>query len=140
MDEKRHVQFCSTSETLHELAIADGVEKEKAKEHNPETRSIRSLHSLSPSEHSTVADEEARQDAELGLERTLTPKQPIVQVPRSERRGLFARFAIVAEVTNPQDLPDKTKWSIVAVIGFAAAAAPVGSAIILRQFTHIGSR
>ncbi|RMD41538.1 hypothetical protein DV735_g3559, partial [Chaetothyriales sp. CBS 134920] len=60
-----------------------------------------------------------------------TPKRPVVKVPSSKRRGLFARFALVAEVTDPRDYPDSTKWFLVSIIGFAAAAAPVGSAIIM---------
>ena len=134
MEEKHHDKHCPTSETLHELPRVDGAAREKVVEHGLETRSTHSIHSLSPSENSTVIDEEGQHDAEIGLERTITPKKPIVKVPRAERRGLFARFAIVAEVTEPWDYPDSTKWFIVAVIGLAAAAAPVGSAIILRQF------
>ncbi|RMZ82291.1 hypothetical protein DV738_g1879, partial [Chaetothyriales sp. CBS 135597] len=65
------------------------------------------------------------------LERIQTPKCPIVKVPASKRRGLFARFALVAEVTDPRDYPDSTKWFLVGIIAIAAAAAPVGSAIIM---------
>ncbi|RMZ87844.1 hypothetical protein DV736_g4923, partial [Chaetothyriales sp. CBS 134916] len=89
------------------------------------------VHLISHSEQNTFTGREHKRDVENALERTETPKQPVVKVPRSKRRGLFARFAIVAEVTEPRDYPDSTKWFLVAVIGFAAAAAPVGSSIIL---------
>ena len=56
-----------------------------------------------------------------------------VRVPTAERRGLFARFSIVAEVEEPKHYPRKTKWFITFIIALAAIAAPLGSAIILRE-------
>lgn len=55
-----------------------------------------------------------------------------VKVPRSDRRGLFGRFSILAEVEEPKDYPNKTKWFITFVIATAAAAAPLGSTIFFR--------
>src|SRR4051812_48431937 len=73
--------------------------------------SIHSLHSLALSAHSTLDDDRSH-NVEAALERTLTPKKPIVKVSRSERRGLFARFCLVAEVTEPWDYKNSTKWYI----------------------------
>lgn len=56
-----------------------------------------------------------------------------VKVPRSQRRGLFARFTTVAEVDDPKLYPRRTKWFITFVVGLAALAAPLGSAIIFRK-------
>lgn len=55
-----------------------------------------------------------------------------VKVPRSNRRGLFGRFSILAEVEEPKDYPNRTKWFLTFVIALAAAAAPLGSTIFFR--------
>ena len=56
-----------------------------------------------------------------------------VKVPRSQRRGLFGRFTILAEVEEPKHYPRRTKWYITFVVGLAAVAAPLGSTIIFRM-------
>ena len=58
--------------------------------------------------------------------------QPI-KIPRSKRRGLFGRFAILAEVEEPRDYQNSTKWFITSLVGLAAVAAPLGSTIIFRE-------
>lgn len=85
----------------------------------------------------TVADHDAQDHETPDLERTTTQKLPLVKVPRSERRGLFARFAAISEVTEPTHYTNKTKWTITAVVALAAAAAPVGSAIILPTLSQV---
>ncbi|GAB7345829.1 hypothetical protein MBLNU457_4086t1 [Dothideomycetes sp. NU457] len=60
-----------------------------------------------------------------------------VKVPRSERRGLLAGVTVIAEVSEPKDLANKTKWMITAVVALAAAAAPMGSSIILPALEDI---
>ena len=57
-----------------------------------------------------------------------------VKIPRSQRRGLFGRFTVVAEVTEPKHYPRSTKWFLTFVIALAAVAAPLGSAIIFREW------
>lgn len=54
-----------------------------------------------------------------------------IPVPRGERRGLFANLAVIAEVTEPHDYTRKKKWMITFVVAVAAAAAPMGSSIVL---------
>lgn len=56
-----------------------------------------------------------------------------VKVPRSQRRGLFARLTILAEVENPKHYSRRVKWYITFVIALAAVAAPLGSSIIFRM-------
>ncbi len=56
-----------------------------------------------------------------------------VKVPRSQRRGLFGRFTILAEVEEPKHYSRRTKWYITFVVALAAVAAPMGSAIIFRR-------
>ena len=55
------------------------------------------------------------------------------KIPRSQRRGLFGRFTIIAEVDEPKLYPRKIKWFITFVIACAAIAAPLGSTIIFRE-------
>ncbi|KAK3403065.1 major facilitator superfamily domain-containing protein [Sordaria brevicollis] len=52
-------------------------------------------------------------------------------VPRSNRRGLLARFAFIPEVERPVEYKNKTKWMITAIVALAAAGAPFGSGIFL---------
>lgn len=58
-------------------------------------------------------------------------------VPRAERRGLLARLALIPEVEKPYEYKTSTKWMITAIVALAAAAAPMGSGIFLRE--HIPS-
>lgn len=60
-----------------------------------------------------------------------------IKVPRSERRGLLARFCIIDEVTNAWDYSRKMKWTITAIVACAGAAAPMGSSIVLPALVDI---
>ena len=59
-----------------------------------------------------------------------------VKTPRSQRRGLLARFAILAEVEEPKHYSRRSKWFITFVVALAAVAAPIGSAIFFRMSTR----
>ncbi|KAL2073646.1 hypothetical protein VTL71DRAFT_10972 [Oculimacula yallundae] len=52
-------------------------------------------------------------------------------VPRAKRRGLLARFTVIPEVERPYEYKNSTKWFITFQVAIAAAAAPMGSAILL---------
>jgi hypothetical protein len=78
----------------------------------------------------TIVDQE-KQDVEADHNNETDPAP--VKVPRSQRRGLFGRFIIFAEVEEPHHYPPRTKWFITFVIALAAAAAPLGSNIIFRK-------
>lgn len=54
-------------------------------------------------------------------------------VPRAQRRGLFARFAVIPEIERPHEYTTKTKWIITAIIALVAAAAPMGVGIFYRR-------
>ncbi|EUC28980.1 hypothetical protein COCCADRAFT_107726 [Bipolaris zeicola 26-R-13] len=58
-------------------------------------------------------------------------------VPRSQRTGLLARLAVVAEVDDAKHYARRTKWLITCVVAAAAAAAPMGSSIILPGLSRI---
>lgn len=59
--------------------------------------------------------------------------RPLSIIPRFKRRGLLARFTIIPEVERPYDYKRSTKWLITLQVALAAAAAPMGSAILLRK-------
>jgi len=62
------------------------------------------------------------------------PDPPIAsKVPRHQRRGLFASVTILAEIEDPYQYPYRTKWFVVFLVAYAAAAAPLGSAIFFRM-------
>ena len=73
------------------------------------------------------------------VSRAQTPEEAVevvpaaVRVPRSQRRGLFARVTILAEIEDPYQYSYKTKWFIVFLVAYAAAAGPMGSAIFFRM-------
>ena len=55
------------------------------------------------------------------------------KVPRSQRRGWFARLVLIPEVEEPKDYERKTKWLITFIIAIGGIAAPFGSSIIFRK-------
>lgn len=61
------------------------------------------------------------------------PTPPAIKIPKSQRRGLLSRFAILAEVEEPKHYSRQSKWFITFVVASAAAAAPMGSAIFYRK-------
>ena len=75
------------------------------------------------------------QDVEAqSMQEYVEPETPsAIKVPRSQRRGLFGRFTLLAEVEEPKDYPRRTKWFITFVVALAAIAAPLGSAIFFRK-------
>ncbi len=82
-------------------------------------------------EHTGEKLSKTEKDLEASEAEDLTPAP--VPVPRSQRRGLFGRFALLAEVTEPKHYSRGTKWWITFIVASAAIAAPMGSAIILRK-------
>ncbi|TVY81144.1 MFS transporter OpS2, partial [Lachnellula suecica] len=58
-------------------------------------------------------------------------------VPRSKRRGLLGRFAIIPEVERPFEYKNSTKWFLTLVVALAAAAAPMGSSIFLPALQQV---
>lgn len=84
-------------------------------------------------------EEEAQpqDEKDIGLAKTRSAAEsvipPPVKVPKSQRRGLFGRFTIIAEVEEPKHYSRGTKWFITFIIAMAAVAAPFGSTIILRE-------
>ncbi len=86
-------------------------------------------------EHTDEKISEEKRDMEASEAEDVTP--PPVLVPRSQRRGLFGRFALLAEITEPKHYSRRTKWWITFIVAMAAIAAPMGSAIILRKDSNM---
>ncbi|KAH7383975.1 major facilitator superfamily domain-containing protein [Pyrenochaeta sp. MPI-SDFR-AT-0127] len=96
--------------------------------------SISSSRASTASEHSTIRDDGSQVDTKsrpVTLARTITITPDAVVVPRGQRRGLLARFALIPEVENPEHYARKTKWFLTFIVAFCAMAAPMGSAIVM---------
>lgn len=94
-----------------------------------------SIHSHNDSSIGSISPSPNQLDPPHGsISKTLSvTSKPLTIVPRVKRRGLLARFAIVPEVENPYEYKRSTKWFITFTVAVAAAAAPMGSAILLRK-------
>lgn len=88
------------------------------------------------SDHDSIEPETRSRPPEQNAEAPTTA----VQVPRAQRRGLFPQTTILAEIADPYQYSDKTKWFITVVVAYAAAAAPVGSAILFRMLWSVCSK
>jgi hypothetical protein len=78
----------------------------------------------------------AGQEAAAGRSRSrasTTRSRALTIVPRSQRRGVLARLALVPEVERPYEYKNSTKWGITLTIALATAAAPLGSSIFYRN-------
>lgn len=58
-------------------------------------------------------------------------------IPRSQRRGVFGKLAVIPEIERPYEYRNRTKWAITAIIALAAGAAPMGSGIFYRTLATI---
>ncbi len=105
--------------------------KECALDPSEEGNGCGSPDNSSPIEHTDKEINRKERDIEAGEGEEHTPEA--IKVPRAQRRGLFGRFTIVAEVTEPKHYPRGTKWFITFVVALAAVAAPMGSAIFFRK-------
>ena len=142
----------STPSTIHEEKVRDQDEKDV--ELPPNSRSTIHEEKVQDQDEkdvelpldspSTIDEEKVQDQDEEDIElaqATSTAESvypPPVKVPIAERRGLFARFSILAEIEEPKHYPQKTKWFITFIIALGAVAAPLGSAIIFREsfFNH----
>lgn len=62
-----------------------------------------------------------------------------IKVPRSRRRGLFARATLLAEIRDPYRYSNVIKWFIVFTVAYASAAGPMGSAILFPSLSQIAA-
>lgn len=110
----------------------DMEKKETEMERGPiiASSSASSTHTDNDSNHETIQEESSQPHASRTSSYRSSSYYPPI-VPRHLRRGLLARFSLVPEVTQPYHYPNRTKWLITFTVACAAAAAPMGSAIIL---------
>ena len=87
----------------------------------------------SPENTSIEEVREADEEAQVRDPEAISVAPTAVKIPRSQRRGLLARFAILAEVDEPKHYSRPSKWFITFVVALAAVAAPIGSAIFFRM-------
>lgn len=66
-------------------------------------------------------------------------RRAAVKVPRSERRGLFARLSVIGEVEEPYNYSNNMKWTITFIVSMAGAAAPMGSSLVLPALGDISN-
>lgn len=114
VSEKEHLQHCAVGEKRVQTSAREGAHEDT----------------------STIVEPDPAH-AEPDLERAQSVKEPLVRVPRLNRRGLFARLAAIPEVTEPFHYANTTKWFITFIVAVAGAAAPVGSAIILPTLDQV---
>lgn len=112
--------------------------RSKEKKEEEDAISISQTHASTASEqshHSSASTEKKSRPVTLSRTTTITPDAIIV--PRSQRRGLLARFTLIPEVTNPEHYARKTKWFLTFIVAFCAMAAPMGSAIVMPVLQEI---
>ncbi|KAE8379662.1 major facilitator superfamily domain-containing protein [Aspergillus bertholletiae] len=94
------------------------------------------LQSISPEDRPPQAfegkDEECRPSSASD-----TSHDTAVVVPRLNRRGLFGRFTLLAEIENPKTYSRKKKWFITFIVAWAGATAPMGSAILFPSLSQV---
>ncbi|OQN96716.1 hypothetical protein B0A48_17140 [Cryoendolithus antarcticus] len=125
---------CSNSENLLDLP-------RRGRRRSVETHESRNSHD-SDQTHSDIEGHDAQvatphRSRSRARSSVRSVKRDAVIVPRGERRGLFARLAVIAEVTEPYDYTRRKKWTVTFIVAVAAAAAPMGSSIILPVLTDI---
>ncbi|KAF2399627.1 MFS general substrate transporter [Trichodelitschia bisporula] len=93
----------------------------------------------SPSASPSLSDSKSHSPPPPRPESRASTTFAVPVVPKHLRRGLFARFALIPETPQPTLYTRRTKWSITALIALCAAAAPMGSAIIMPSLLIIAS-
>lgn len=111
--------------------------------HDEDSLSITSSRPSTASEHSSTNTTTKQQRVSeskqrpVTLSRTTSVTPDAIIVPRSRRRGLLARFALIPEVENPEHYARRTKWFLTFIVAFCAMAAPMGSAIVMPVLEEI---
>ncbi|KAH8711799.1 major facilitator superfamily domain-containing protein [Phaeosphaeriaceae sp. PMI808] len=145
-----HECIARHDESLNDEHLGSESSKERSRkgeiagDHNiqskDDTISIAPSGTSTSSDHSPC-DHEARSAASKSrpgiLSRTTSVTIDAIIVPRAQRRGLLAQFALIPEVENPVHYTRKTKWVLTSIVAFCAMAAPMGSAIVMPVLQEI---
>lgn len=133
----QHPGVSTTTDSEIEAATSDSaLDKELGDNKRPGSSGTdnTSIHSHTSTEIEVVPDVAADSiPAQHVRSRSSTRARAAVAVPRSKRRGLLARFTLLPEVESPYAYRNGTKWFITFQVAMAAAAAPMGSSILLRK-------
>lgn len=112
------------------VSTSPNVDKKKTPD---DTDSIHSEHSHTSNDSIEAIPEENKTTQRSKSKSSSERSRPLSIVPRNKRRGLFGKLALIPEVDRPYDYKRSTKWMITFIVALAAAAAPIGSAIFLRE-------
>ena len=142
-DPEKPGRVLKASESSRTLASSINSHNEEL-EREHETSSLASTtFTLVDASTQTYWTSEAATQTEHDFEKRLTNDKrgkasPVSYVTRGKAQchGLFGRVCYLYEAENPKQYPNKIKWFITLTVALAAAAAPLGSAIILRM-SHI---
>lgn len=121
-----------TITTAHSEEHDYNNEKRTARDHITENEPELHHDSLVPTVSLATAAQPPATEQEAARSRSrasTTRSKTLNIIPRSQRRGLLSRFAVVPEVESPYDYKNSTKWGITLTIALATAAAPLGSSI-----------
>ena len=129
---RRGSETSSLTADLTDTAPGDGHGHEKHAEPGPSDDSESRLDDLEAHQTRSHSPVTGTLEPQLSRHASAFTSNGCV-VPRSDRRGLLARFAIIPEVQVPYEYNNGTKWAITAIVALAAAAAPMGSGILYRE-------
>jgi hypothetical protein len=132
--EKGHIPLAVDGPLQHSSIATNEDDKESDIGSNGDEHSEHSEHVSSSDSIEPAPFQVTQSDARSKSRSSSTRSRPLSIIPRSKRRGLLGRFAIIPEVERPHEYGNGTKWAITAIVALAAAAAPVGSAIFYRRF------
>ncbi|CUM45115.1 uncharacterized protein AC631_00930 [Debaryomyces fabryi] len=82
-------------------------------------------------EQEYVEKKDGKSNGNLDRQQSNASSGKLKKVPVGEKRGLFAKFAIIPEYEDARDYPKSYKLTIVFVIAFAAITGPMGTSIML---------
>ncbi|KFY36971.1 hypothetical protein V494_04913 [Pseudogymnoascus sp. VKM F-4513 (FW-928)] len=99
-------------------------------------------HSISPLSTISISPDQAENTKEHTRSKSQSASvrsKAVTIIPRSRRRGLLGRLALIPEVSHPPEYTRKTKWLITFIVAAAAAAAPMGSAILFPTLPQLSA-
>ena len=117
-------------------------DSEEKKVDDTEASNTSSLHDIATQTYSPSSTrEQVNQDVvDVTTEKTVNAGKQDVSAFRFKRtnatqsHGFLGRLCLLCENDEPKEYSNKIKWFITLTVALAAAAAPLGSAIILRKF------
>lgn len=118
-------QLSSTSSL--DSDISHGLHSEHPQPIQPERRR----------EDEEVEEKNGKPNEYLDRRQSNASSNKLKKVPAGEKRGLFAKAAIIPEYEDARDYPKSYKLTIVFVIAFAAITGPMGTSIMLPAIDDI---